>query len=91
MMMMRFEQSIDEIKREDVKRLNNFLKNEMAGLIFIHALAEYIKKHFNAYVEKYGDGSEKLSEVNINIVIDSFFSTYQNEIKPAWENILSNI
>lgn len=73
MMMMRFEQSIDDIKKEDVKKLNILLKNEMAGVIFIHSLAEYIKKHFNDYVKRYGDGSEKLSDVNINIVIDAFF------------------
>lgn len=44
MMMIRFEMSIDEVKRVYIKQLNTFLKNEMAGVIFIYAITEYILK-----------------------------------------------
>lgn len=49
MMMVRFEASIDDIKRVNIKQLNTFIKNDMAGVIFIHALTEYIKLHFYEY------------------------------------------
>ncbi|WP_337240982.1 hypothetical protein [Klebsiella sp. CLS1-2] len=91
MMMIRFEMGIDEVKRVNIKQLNTFLKNEMAGVIFIHAITEYIKIHFDEYVKEYGDGAEKLSNVNINIVKDTFYRTYQNEIKPAWKKLLSTM
>lgn len=49
MMLIRFETSIDNIKRVNMKQLNSFLKNDMTGVIFIPALTEYIKLHFYEY------------------------------------------
>lgn len=38
MMMIRFEMSIDEVKKVNTKQLNTFLKNEVDGVIFMPSL-----------------------------------------------------
>lgn len=38
---------------------------------------------------EYGEQSAKLSDVDINIVRNEFYKTYQSEIKPSWVVLLS--
>lgn len=91
MMTIRFEQSIDNAKRVDMKQLKIFLWNETARVIFIYALTEYVKKRFDEYVMEYGDGSEKLAEVNMAIVERAFYKHFEEEILQSWKKMLANV
>ena len=87
MMSIRFEETINKIRNENISKLNILVKNEIAAELCIMAVAEHVRKRFNGYVEIYGE--EKLSEVDINLVKNTFYHIFINEIKPVWQKELS--
>lgn len=91
MMMIRFEKSIDNAKRVDAKQLKIFLRNETARVIFIYALTDYVNKRFNEYVREYGEGSEKLSEVNIAVVERVFYKYFEDVMLLEWKEMLAKV
>ena len=87
MMSISFEGTINKIRNENISKLNILVKNEIAAELCIMAVAEHVRKRFNGYVEIYGE--EKLSEVDINLVKNTFYHIFINEIKPVWQKELS--
>lgn len=91
MMIIRFNEITYGITETDVKHLSVFLNNNMTGVMLIFGLTEYIKKHFDEYVKEYGDGSERLSDIDSEVVRKIFYKRYQEEIIPEWRKKLSSI
>lgn len=91
MMIIRFDEITYGISKTDVKHLSVFLNNNMTGVMLIFGLTEYIKKRFDEYVKEYGDGSERLSDIDSEVVRKIFYKRYQEEIIPEWRKKLSSI
>lgn len=87
MMSISFEGTINKIRNENISKLNILVKNEIAAELCIMAVAEHVRKRFYGYVDIYGE--EKLSEVDINLVKNTFYHIFINEIKPVWQKELS--